>query len=227
MLASRLLLCLSLTICAPSFGTDAESNPARRQPVASAAADVQPVIVKFREEGSGVAAANSGAATSKSAREARSIGERSGRCRGTTRQPDAEASRMRWRRTRMPCRCRLPSGESLATTLARLRADPAVEYAEPDYRRFIHAAPNDPLFQTQQWHLKNDSSTPSAIDAVSAWDMTQGADGIVVAVVDTGVRFDHPDLKRVSAGGRLLDGYDFITDPRDRERRRRARRRRL
>ena len=41
----------------------------------------------------------------------------------------------------------LSSGESLATTLARLRDDPAVEYAEPDYRRFMHATPNDPLFQ--------------------------------------------------------------------------------
>jgi serine protease len=42
--------------------------------------------------------------------------------------------------------------------------------------------------------------------------MTQGSDDVVVAVVDTGVRFDHPDLKRVSAGGRLLDGYDFISE---------------
>jgi serine protease len=107
----------------------------------------------------------------------------------------------------------LIAGESVATTLARLQADPAVEYAVPDYRRHIHATPNDPLFQANQWHLKNDSSTPSAIDAVSAWDMTQGGDGVVVAVVDTGVRFDHPDLKRMAAAGRLLDGYDFITDP--------------
>ncbi len=104
------------------------------------------------------------------------------------------------------------SGESLATTLARLRADPAVAYAVPDYRRHILATPNDPLFQGHQWHLKNDASTPSAIDALSAWDTTQGGDGIVIAVVDTGVRFDHPDLERVASAGRLLDGYDFITD---------------
>ena len=114
------------------------------------------------------------------------------------------------------------SGETLATTLARLRADPAVAYAEPDYRRHILATPDDPLFHGHQWHLKNDASTPSAIDAIGAWDTTQGGDGIVIAVVDTGVRFDHPDLGRVAAAGRLLDGYDFITDLAICERRRRA-----
>jgi serine protease len=35
---------------------------------------------------------------------------------------------------------------------------------------------------------------------------------VVVAVLDTGVRFDHPDLRRFSDGGTLLDGYDFVTN---------------
>jgi serine protease len=101
-------------------------------------------------------------------------------------------------------------GQSLAETLAALRADPAVEYAEPDRRRYAHATPNDPLL-TAQWFLQADQ--PSAINAVGAWDVTTGSSGIVIAELDTGIRFDHPDLRNMSAN-RLLPGYDFVSaDP--------------
>ncbi len=103
-------------------------------------------------------------------------------------------------------------GESIATTLARLRADPAVQFADVDQRRYPHAAPNDPLF-AGQWYLQNAAATPSAVDAVGAWNTTTGSSGLVIAELDTGVRFDHPDLLRAGAGGRLLSGYDFISDP--------------
>jgi serine protease len=93
-----------------------------------------------------------------------------------------------------------------AQVLARLRADPEVEYAEPDQRRFAHAAPDDPLFGGQ-WYLQN--SEPAAIDAVSAWDVSTGSPGLVIADLDSGVRFDHPDLRAASAN-RLLPGYDMI-----------------
>ncbi len=206
MSASKLLLCLSLSFCALSFGADTEVNPVRRQPPEAAEGDVYKVIVKFREESLGVAARQSGMAQIQSGKDrAVAVAQRASLMLKGSHEMVAGMHAVEVQT--------LSSRESLATTLARLRADPAVEYAEPDYRRHIHATPDDPLFQNSQWHLKNDSSTPSAIDAVSAWDTTQGADGIVVAVVDTGVRFDHPDLKRVAAAGRLLDGYDFITDP--------------
>jgi serine protease len=106
------------------------------------------------------------------------------------------------------------TGESMAATLARLRADPAVVYAEVDQRRYIHAVPNDPLY-LDQWYLQDSSMTPSAVDAETAWDVTTGSTGIVIADIDTGVRFEHPDLLRAGAGdgGRLLPGYDFISDP--------------
>jgi hypothetical protein len=42
----------------------------------------------------------------------------------------------------------------------------------------------------------------SATDAVSAWAITTGSSGTVIADVDTGVRFDHPDLLRAGLGGR-------------------------
>jgi serine protease len=99
-------------------------------------------------------------------------------------------------------------GESLDETLARLRADPDVEFAEPDQRRYPHAVPDDPLF-ADQWYFQK--SETSAVNAGDAWDTTVGAANIVIAVVDTGVRFEHPDLQRVSQGGRLLDGYDFVS----------------
>lgn len=110
---------------------------------------------------------------------------------------------------------RAAPGDSLQETLERLNADPAVEFAEPDARMRPHRVPNDPGF-TGQWFLHAsghgiDGPTASAIDAVAAWDVTTGAPSVVVAVIDTGVRFDHPDLLPVTEGGKLLPGYDFVS----------------
>jgi serine protease len=113
-------------------------------------------------------------------------------------------------------------GAEVAAALAALRADPAVKFAEVDQRRYPHATtPNDPLFgQTAnaagQWFMLTPSTlTPTsdaaATDAVSAWDITKGSTGTVIADVDTGVLFDHPDLLRAGFGGRLLPGYDFVS----------------
>ena len=78
-----------------------------------------------------------------------------------------------------------------------------------------HRLPNDPGFPGQ-WFLHasepgSDGTTASAVDAVAAWDVTTGSPAIVVAVIDTGVRFDHPDLLPVADGGKLLPGYDFVS----------------
>ncbi len=113
-------------------------------------------------------------------------------------------------------------GAELGATLQQLRADPNVSFAEADQRRFPHAVPNDPLFAptpgaSGQWYMQTPStvsatSDAAATDAVSAWDITTGSSGTVIADVDTGVRFDHPDLGRAGfSGGRLLPGYDFVS----------------
>jgi serine protease len=111
-------------------------------------------------------------------------------------------------------------GADVAAALDKLRADPAVAFAEVDERRYAQALPNDPLFlptatATGQWYMLTPSTaTPTsdaaATDAVSAWGITQGSSGTVIADIDSGIRFDHPDLLRAGFGGRLLPGYDFV-----------------
>lgn len=113
-----------------------------------------------------------------------------------------------------------------AATLARqLAADPDVAYAQPKGRKRRVAAPNDPLYpatvtgvrpngpDSGQWYLRApDATVRSAIDIEAAWARTRGSADVVVAVLDTGVRFEHPDLGRVASGGKLLPGYDFVGD---------------
>jgi serine protease len=51
----------------------------------------------------------------------------------------------------------------------------------------------------------------SAVNAIDAWDIERGSNGVVVAVLDTGVLYDHPDLGRADRGGKLLPGFDFVS----------------
>jgi serine protease len=113
-------------------------------------------------------------------------------------------------------------GADVDAVLKALRADPAVKFAEVDQRRYPHTVPNDPLFQPSadaagQWFMLTPStataaSDAAATDAVSAWSITTGSTGTVIADVDTGVLFTHPDLLRAGFGGRLLPGYDFVSE---------------
>ncbi len=92
--------------------------------------------------------------------------------------------------------------------LARMAQDPNVEYAVADERRWAHAVPTDPLY-ADQWYFQ--SVEIAATRAEQAWDDSVGSNATIVAVLDTGVRFEHPDLVRLALGGKLLDGFDFIS----------------
>lgn len=114
------------------------------------------------------------------------------------------------------------SGITSSQLAARLAQEGDIEYAVVDQRRHRFAAPNDPLYAAGlggnepavgQWYLRApQGEVKSSLDVETAWAITTGSPTIVVAVLDTGVRFDHADLQRVGAGGNLLPGYDMIHD---------------
>ena len=114
------------------------------------------------------------------------------------------------------------SGMSSGELARRLALETDVEYAVPDERRYHFVAPNDPLYAdgvggngpaVGQWYLRAPAGAIlSSINVEPAWNVTIGSPGVVVADLDTGVRFDHPDLLAVAAGGNLLPGYDMISD---------------
>ena len=76
------------------------------------------------------------------------------------------------------------------TAIAQLSANPDIEYAEPNYIRKVMAIPNDPSFGNQ-WAL---NGTVTGIHAIQAWNITTGSRDIKIAVIDTGVDSNHPDL---------------------------------
>jgi subtilisin family serine protease len=70
---------------------------------------------------------------------------------------------------------------------AELRTDPAVAAVQPNYRYRICRTPNDPDFPDQYAH--------TLIHMEEAWDISTGSRDIVVAVLDTGIDVNHPDLR--------------------------------
>ncbi len=113
----------------------------------------------------------------------------------------------------------MPVGDAVE----KLRRDPRVEFAEPDYLLYATAVyPNDPQFG-QQWSLYN-SGRPSGradadIDAPEAWTVTPGAP-VLIGVIDSGVEMDHEDLAgaiytspgEIPGNGFDDDGNGYIDD---------------
>lgn len=89
--------------------------------------------------------------------------------------------------------------------ISKLRSDPEVVYAEPNFIRRLSADPTDPNYRLQ-WHY-------SLINLPGAWDVTVGSDTVVVAVIDSGALYNHPDLNHPDLGPRLIPGFDFISNP--------------
>jgi subtilisin family serine protease len=88
-------------------------------------------------------------------------------------------------------------GWTVRDTLVALSTDPRVAYAEPNYIIYANQIPNDPRFN-RQYGLNNTGqsggSNDADVDAAEAWDIQQGSPNVVIAVIDTGVDYNHPDL---------------------------------
>jgi subtilisin family serine protease len=140
----------------------------------------------------------------------------------------------------------IPSGseDESGEILARLYLNDDIEIIEPNYLYYTQKAVNDPLFN-QSWALSNTGQEDPRgvkgirgvdVRALEAWDQPLPARPVVVAVIDTGVDFSHPDLKgtawvnEAEAKGQPgvdddgngyvddINGYDFIgqkSDPTD------------
>ena len=126
---------------------------------------------------------------------------------------------------------KLPKDMTVEEALKIYHNDPSVEYAEPNYLRYAAATtPNDTLF-SNLWGLNNPADID--IDAPEAWDITTGNSNVVVAVLDSGIDYKHPDLAANiwtnqteltgspgvddDGNGKIDDtrGWDFIDDDND------------
>ena len=80
-----------------------------------------------------------------------------------------------------------------------------VKYAEPNTTHEALYSPNDPNFDQQY--------APQQVNAPDAWDTTLGSSGVTVAVIDTGVQYDHPDLAGNFGSDKGQDFVDSDADP--------------
>jgi subtilisin family serine protease len=111
-------------------------------------------------------------------------------------------------------RVSLREGILVEEAVRAYESDPDVEYAEPNYIVRKTALPDDPRFG-EQWGLRNTGQSVNGaagtsgadIKAPEAWDINKGSYSVIVAVIDTGVDLQHPDLS-----GNLVPGYDFVDD---------------
>ncbi len=98
---------------------------------------------------------------------------------------------------------------SVMGTVKLLERRPEVEYAEPNYDLHLNSVPNDPGFGSL-WGLQQ-------VRAPDAWNTTKGSGEVVIGVIDTGVDYNHPDLKDniwtgTTDNGTKYHGYNAINE---------------
>ncbi len=116
---------------------------------------------------------------------------------------------------------------SVDEAVLKYRSHPAVEYVEPNYLYRLTTIPNDAQFESL-WGLHNTGQAvngtagrPDAdIDAPEAWDISTGSPNVTIAVIDSGIAYDHPDLapniwtnpREVAGNGVDDDGNGLVDD---------------
>jgi hypothetical protein len=94
-------------------------------------------------------------------------------------------------------------GRSAAEVQAKLDRSPLVSDVGPNTIRHAAAVPNDPSFTSQLSYLQT-------MHLPDAWNTTTGNDSMILAIIDSGVQLNHPDLS-----ARLVAGYDFVNNDAD------------
>ncbi|MEW6103097.1 MAG: S8 family serine peptidase [bacterium] len=104
---------------------------------------------------------------------------------------------------------KFPKDVDIFKVIEAYKKDLNVEYAEPNYIVKALFTPNDPYFG-MQWGLDK-------IKANNGWDITMGTTGVIIAIIDTGIDLDHPDLYSTStpfsvADPKIIKGYDYVNN---------------
>jgi len=128
---------------------------------------------------------------------------------------------------------KIKDGKTVEQKIVEIKNDPNIEYAEPNYKRYPANINTNDTYRDNLWGLDNTGLTINGttgtdnkdIDAPEAWEINEGInDDVIIAVIDDGVAYNHPDLQAnmwvgtncVKEDGNLLGncnhGYDFEND---------------
>jgi subtilisin family serine protease len=121
----------------------------------------------------------------------------------------------------------VPANTTVEDTVYALGLNPDVAHVSPDYKTFITAVPKPTdNFFVWQYYLYNEGQeigfpgpqgkNRADIKALEAWEETKGDEQVLIAVIDTGIDFDHPDLANTDEEEKIsTNGYDFVNSDND------------
>lgn len=111
---------------------------------------------------------------------------------------------------------KIKDAKTVEQKIAELKNDPNVEYAQPNYQYYPLAISSNDTYKTNLWGLDNTGQTVNTItgtnnadiNAPEAWAINEGTNtSVVVAIIDTGVAYNHPDLVN-----NMWDGSNCVSD---------------